>query len=276
MPELSIQYKDFAVWQREYLQEKLLVEQINYWQSKLQGMVPLAFPTDKPRPKKIDYQGKSVSFILDECLSQGLRFLAKQHSCTLYTVLLAGFAILLKMYTGQDDMVIGFPIANRPHAQLEHLIGFFVNSLVLRIRFTAEMTGEQLFKQVYQTLLEAQSHQDLPFEQLVKHLKLERDPSRHPIFQVMFDMQHFSGTQQGYFRKIYLEGSYEVSNFDFDLFIDNGQNQLEGHINYAVSLFNRLTIEKLIAHYHKLLEQLVRDPTCKLANYRNLSSNNSI
>ncbi|MFZ0218716.1 MAG: condensation domain-containing protein [Candidatus Aquirickettsiella sp.] len=268
LPELSIQYKDFAVWQRDYLQGKLLAKQMSYWKSKLQGMTPLIFPTDRPRPKKIDYQGKSVCFVLDECLSQELRLLAKQHSCTLYTVLLAGFTILLNIYTGQYDIVIGSPVANRSYSQLEHLIGFFVNSLVLRVRFSAEMSGKQLLKQVHQTVLEAQSYQDLPFDQLVKQLKLERDPSRHPIFQVMFNMQSFSGTKQSYFRKIYLEDSYEVSNFDFDLFIDNGQHLLKGHINYAVSLFNRSTMKKLAIHYQKLLEQLIHNPTCKLESYR--------
>ena len=281
LPELSIQYKDYAQWQRGYLQGTLLQQQINYWQDQLTGLEPLALVTDYPRPSQIDYRGSDVSFQLTESLSSKLRGLSQRLGCTLYTVLLSGFYILLHKYTSQTDLVLGSPIANRDYHQVEGLIGFFVNALPLRLQLDVDQGSQEIIQQLHSRLIESQSYQDIPFEKIVEQLKLSPDPSRHPIFQVMFGVQDFgdkSGDKEGEVDKLNqllrskaLDNAYEVAKFDLSLFITDKDKQLQGSMNYATALFKRETIERLLEHYIHILDQLIKQPKQAIKDYQVLT-----
>lgn len=279
LPELNIQYQDYALWQRQYLEGEVLQRQIDYWQKQLADLEPLALPTDFSRPSKIDYHGQHIQFSLDQTLSAQLNQLAQDQGCTLYTILLSGFYILLHKYTSQQDLVIGTPIANRHYAQIEDLIGFFVNSLPIRHNIDPYQNALTTIQQLHQHLIEVQSYQDVPFEHLVQALEIEHDPSRHPIFQVMFGLQEFG--QQAKKTDLFdlepIESSYEVAKFDLEAYmtsyIDNsGRLQLDGHINYVTALFERSTMERFTQHYQHLLQQLVDQPNQAIKDYAVLTS----
>ncbi|WP_407878141.1 condensation domain-containing protein, partial [Francisella sciaenopsi] len=266
LPELSIQYKDFAVWQREYLQGTNLNKQLAYWRDRLLGYETLNMPTDYPRPAKIDYRGSNVSFDLDEEISTKLRAIAKENNSSLYSLMLSVFYVLLHKYTGQEDIVIGTPIANRHHIQIQDLIGFFVNSLGLREQIDPSDTIIDLLKEVHSNLIEVQSHQDLPFEKLVAELNVEQDQSRHPIFQVMFSVQSFGGEDTKLFKPT-SDISYKVAKFDLSCFIDDSQSRLRGLISYATSLYSEESIERLVESYKRILQQLVQQKERKIRDY---------
>ena len=189
--ELSIQYKDFAIWQREYLKGERIEKEIEYWKRKLEGYENISLITDKVRPKEIDYKGKDIEFEIGEEGANKLREIAKELGVSLYSVLLSGYYLMLSAYSNQEDIVIGTPVANRHYGQIEGLIGFFVNTLVLRKGIKKEEKVEDYIRGVGEEVIEAQLHQDLPFEKVVESLKVEKDTSRHPIFQVMFGVQDF-------------------------------------------------------------------------------------
>ena len=188
---LEIQYKDYALWQRSYLSGEILEKQLSYWKNKLSGYQTLELPTDYARPAEIDYRGSNREFTLGRETSQKLRALAQRYGVTLYSVLLSSINILLSKYTGQEDIVTGSVIANRHHRQTEGLIGFFVNTQVNRTMLNRSQSFEDLIQQVHQEQIQAQLYQDLPFEKLVEELGVERDLSRHPVFQVMFGIESF-------------------------------------------------------------------------------------
>ena len=191
LPDLPIQYADFAVWQREYLSGAQLHRQLSFWREHLTGAPALfELPTDRPRLPVQSYQGAHYAFALDSGLTAKLKQLAQDHDATLFMVLLAAFNVLLARYSRQEDIVVGLPIANRNHAEIEGLIGFFVNTLVLRTQLENNPPFTALLNQVRQTTLDAYEHQDLPFEQLVEELNLERTLSYSPLFQVMFGLQN--------------------------------------------------------------------------------------
>ncbi|WKL50105.1 amino acid adenylation domain-containing protein [Flavobacterium pectinovorum] len=266
LPALDIQYKDFAVWQRNYLTGEVLANQLGYWKSKLSGYVPLEFPADHIRPSQIDYRGSHQNFVLSKEVSEQLRLLAQKLGVTLHSVMLSSVNILLGKYTGQDDIVIGTPIANRHHRQTQDLIGFFVNTQVNRTILSKGQSYVSLIDQVHQDQIEGQLHQDLPFEKLVEELGVDRDASRHPIFQVMFVVESSKidkvspAEEIDYLKPVYFEGSYEVEKFDLSIFIDDAQESLVGSVGYAVSLFDKDTIERFIGHYEHLLAELVKAP----------------
>ncbi len=259
---LEIQYKDYAVWQRTYLSGEILEKQVKYWKDKLSDYQTLELPIDFPRPNRVDYKGAYLRFSFDRQISNKLRMLALKSGTTLHGVMLSGLSILLGKYTGQDDIIIGSPTANRHHRQTEELIGFFVNTQVNRILLNHDQSYESLIKEVHQGQIEAQLNQDLPFERLVEDLGVARDTSRHPIFQVMFSVQDFSNQgkvfdyEKGYLVPIEIESAYEVELFDLSIFIDDSQEELAGQISYATSLFRKDTIERLIHHYTRLVSQL--------------------
>lgn len=264
LPPLEIQYKDYAVWQRSYLTGEILEEQLSYWKSKLSDFQHLELPTDYSRPNEINYKGAYKSFKLDRSISLKLREFVQFHGTTLHSVMLSSFSILLSKYTGQDDIVVGSPTANRHLRQTEGLIGFFVNTQANRILLSDTQNFESLVQQVHQGQIEAQLHQDLPFERLVEELDVQRDTSRHPIFQVLLSVQSF-GNQQGvrqknYFKQFRSKGTFEVEKFDFSIFIDDGLDEISAFISYATALFREDTIERLVAHYKYLLAQLVEAP----------------
>jgi amino acid adenylation domain-containing protein len=260
LPSMKIQYKDFALWQREYLLKNEVKTQLKYWQGKIRGYETLQLPIDKPRPARFDYKGETVSFEISDHLSKKIRALAKENGCSLYTVLLSGFYAFLYHYTGQKDIIIGTPIANRHYPQLQELIGFFVNSIALRIQFNPENDNFlTLIKQIQAELINAQRHQDVPFEKLVDALGVERDTSRHPIFQTMFGVQSFGNVQDNIFQQISLDHLYTAAKFDLSVFIDDGQEKLRGIFNYASSLYDQATIKRMVEHYKNILEVIVED-----------------
>ena len=191
LPELPIQYADFAHWQRQWLRDERLQSQLDYWQQQLGGNLPvLELPTDHPRPVLQTFQGARQSFAIPKWLAGALRTLAQQEGNTLFMVLLAAFQTLLHRYTGQDDILVGTPVANRTRLETEGLIGFFVNTLVLRTDLAGNPPFRVLLQRVREVTLAAHTHQDVPFELLVDELQPTRDPGHSPLFQVMFALQN--------------------------------------------------------------------------------------
>ncbi|MGH7579405.1 MAG: condensation domain-containing protein, partial [Gemmatimonadales bacterium] len=191
LPELSIQYTDYAVWQREWLAGESGELQVAYWRGQLAGApAVLELPTDFPRPRAQSYRGDTEKRLLSRALLESLKALSQQEGATLFMTLLAGFQLLLSRYTGQEDIVVGSPIANRTRIELEHLVGFFVNSLALRTDLSGDPSFRELLRRVRGVALGAYAHQDLPFERVVEELHPERIGDRNPLFQVMFALQN--------------------------------------------------------------------------------------
>ena len=267
LPTLSIQYKDFALWQRSYLKGARFESQLNYWKSKLNKYETLNLKTDMLRPKQVNYQGEDLTFELTESISLALKKLAKELKTSLYTVLLSAYYLMVRCYSNQDDIVIGIPIANRHYSQLENLIGFFVNSLPLRKQIEPRMLIKEFIENVGSDLVAAQLHQDLPFESLVEELKVSQDSSRHPVFQVMFGLDNFAGIFQqeentlsklNEVLQLYYPGInfHNTAKFDLCTFVDDSQVCLRGTFNYATNLYTDETIKNYINTYIEILKQL--------------------
>src|SRR5262249_12856332 len=182
LPDLPIQYADFAVWQRDWLQGEVVDRQLDYWKRQLAAPPISELPTDKPRPPVQTYHGATEYLVLSEALSESLKRLAKQEGATLFMTLLAAFNVLLYRYTGQQDIIIGTAVTNRNRAELQNLIGFFVSTLAMRTDLSGDPDFATLLRRVKQTVAEAFANQDLPFEMLVDELQLARDVSRSPLF----------------------------------------------------------------------------------------------
>jgi len=264
LPPLPIQYVDFANWQRQWLRGEILEEQIRYWKQQLAGgPALLELPTDSPRPPVQRFRGTSLPVALKPELTAQLKHLSQQAGTTLFTTLLSAFAILLSRYSGQSDIVIGSPIANRTHSFTESLIGFFVNTLVLRLNLSGNPPFDNVLQQARQVALEAYTHQDIPFEQLVEKLKPERNMSHSPLFQVMFVLQNapMSGLELAGLSLTPLEAESVIAKFDLTLSMEEtADGFLVGGLEYNTDLFERLTIERLIGHLKTLLNGLVANP----------------
>jgi amino acid adenylation domain-containing protein len=263
LPELPIQYADYAVWQRGWLTGEVLDEQLGYWKQQLGGELPvLELPTDRPRPTLPSYRGGRVRFELPGELSRQVRQLSRQQGATLFMTLLAAFQVLLYRYTGQTDLVVGTPIAGRARRELEGLIGFFVNTLVLRVDLSGEPSFRQLLGRVREVALEAYSHQELPFEKLVEELQPERDVSRNPLFQVMFILQNAPrrDLELGGLEVSPVEVEIGTAKFDLTLSLSDRAQGLAGVLEYSTDLFDRETVERLAGHYRRLLEGAVDNP----------------
>ena len=269
LPELPIQYADFALWQREWLQGEQLQTHLDYWKQQLGGDLPiLSLPTDRPRPAVQTFAGKTLSFVLPNSLTEELKSLSKQEGVTLFMTLLAGFKTLLYRYTGQADILVGSPIANRNRAEIENLIGFFVNTLVLRTDLSGNPSFRELLGRVREATLGAYAHQDLPFEKLVEELQPERNLSRTPLFQVMFAFQNApTATLELPGLNIQtLEAESETAKFDLTLTIQNTAEELTGTIEYNTDLFDETTISRLVKHFETLLTGIVANPQQQLGN----------
>ncbi|MGD1948562.1 MAG: amino acid adenylation domain-containing protein, partial [Leptolyngbyaceae cyanobacterium] len=263
LPELPIQYGDFACWQRQYLQGSVLDTMLAHWQRALAGAPPiLALPTDYARPPVQTFNGKSARFYVDTELSEGLRALAQETKVTLFMLLLAVFQVLLRSYCAQDDIVIGAPIANRNRAETAGLIGYFVNVLVLRTDLSGDPTFQEVLKRVYEVTMDAYTYQDLPFEKLVEVLQPERSLSHTPLFQVMFVVQN-APTPELLLSDLTiqaLETNIITSKFDLTLALREGPEGLEGFVEDNTDLFKPETIDRLMGHYQQLLKQVVANP----------------
>jgi amino acid adenylation domain-containing protein len=268
LPELPIQYADFAVWQRKWLQGETLEDQLSYWRDRLNGAPPLLeLPTDRPRPSIQAYQGARHSLILPPSLNATLKAMGRQEGVTLFMMLLAGFKILLYRYTGQGDIVIGSPVANRNRVEIEELIGFFVNTLVLRTDLSGNPTFRQLLGRVSEECLGAYAHQDLPFEKLVEELQPERTLSHSPLFQVMFILQNTprSALELSGLTLNPLEVDSGAAKFDLTLSMVEETEGLHGELEYDTDLFDAATIERMAGHFHTVLEGIVADPEQRLS-----------
>ncbi|GCE62618.1 non-ribosomal peptide synthetase [Microcystis aeruginosa] len=264
LPPLSIQYADFAVWQRQYLSGEVLDKQLKYWQEQLATVPPvLTLPTDRPRPAIQTFQGGVERFQLDQNVTQSLKKLGQDHGATLFMTLLAAFGVLLSRYSGQSDLLVGSPIANRNQAAIEPLIGFFANTLALRINLSENPSFLELLKQVKQTTLEGYAHQDLPFEMLVEKLQPDRDLSRNPLVQVIFALQNVS------------QDAWNLSGLSIEslplLVEETVRCDLEVHCwetseglamdwVYSTDLFDSSTIERMNGHFMTLLEGIIANP----------------
>jgi amino acid adenylation domain-containing protein len=259
---LPIQYADFTVWQREQLQGQALETHLDYWRKQLGDLPILALPTDHPRPAVPTFQGRTSSFVLSKTLTESLVDLSQQEQVSLYMLLLAAFQVLLYRYSGQSDIAVGSPIANRTQAGTDGLIGFFVNTLVLRANLTSDFTFRKLLGQVRQVTLEAFAHQDLPFEKLVEELHPERDLSRNPLFQVMFALQNAPLPPlelPGLTLKPWDLDTGTVR-VDLEFHLGEGPEGLHGLIAYSTDLFQAETIASMSGHYRTLLEGIVTNP----------------
>jgi len=274
LQELSIQYADFAGWQRSWLQGERLEEQLSYWRAQLADVPPLLeLPTDRPRPPVQSYRGAHETLLLSESLSRSLKELSRREGATLFMTLLAAFATLLYRYSGQRDILVGTPIANRNRAETEGLIGFFVNTLIFRTRLSEQMTFRELLGQVREVALEAYAHQDLPFEKLVEELQPERSLSHAPVFQVMLDLQNapMHDLELHGLRLTPLPFDSLMAKFDLVMTVGETDGRLSGQLEYNTDLFDAATIERLGRHLERLLEAAVSKPDEQVSRLQLLS-----
>ena len=263
LPELPIQYADFAIWQRQWLQGEVLEKQLFYWKKQLADASPtIELPTDHPRPVTYTYDGASESVTLSESLSESLKKLSQQEDVTLFITLLSAFKTLLYRYTSQEDIIVGSPIAGRNRHDIESLIGFFVNTLALRIDLSGNPTFRELIGRVREVAFNAYDHQDLPFEKLVEELQPERNLNRSPLFQVMFTFQNVprQSLQLSDLILIPLEFDNGISKFDLTLNLSEEPKGLRGWIEYNTDLFDADNIKRMIGHFQTLLEGIVENP----------------
>jgi amino acid adenylation domain-containing protein len=267
--ELALQYADFATWQRGWLKGRVLDEQLAYWKDHLRGApVSLDLPTDRPRPIVKGHRGASVTLAFAAETAQRVTEAARREGATPFILLLAAFDVLLSRHAGQEDVVVGVPIANRTRPELEGLVGFFVNTLAVRAHLDGAPTFREVVRRVRHAALAAYEHQDVPFERVVEELAPPRDPSRTPIFQVMFAHQHqdtdartasFDGLD------ISREGDdLDVAKVDLTLFVEERGGELTGSLQYDSELFDRSTIERMARRFCVLLEAALRAPDTRI------------
>jgi amino acid adenylation domain-containing protein len=262
LADLPLQYVDFALWQRQWLASEAARAELAYWKAQLAGLPLLDLPTDRPRPATLRFNGAQHRFVLPQHLRQELERLSRREGVTLFTTLLAAFQVLLLRYSGQTDIVVGSPIAQRSHAALEQLVGTFANPLVLRGDLSGNPSVRGLLRRLWQVVLGAYEHQAFPFERLVEALQPRRDPSRHPLFQVAFVLQNMplpEAQTPGLALRV-LDIDRGAAQFDLKLELIPRQDQLVGWLEYNTDLFAAATIERMQQHLCILLEGFVAAP----------------
>ncbi|HVF90715.1 MAG TPA: condensation domain-containing protein, partial [Blastocatellia bacterium] len=282
LPELPIQYADFAHWQREWLRGETLEAELSYWRRQLAGAPPtIKLPADRPRPAAPSFRGATREFVLPADLYESLKSLSLREGVTLFMTALAAFQTLLHRYTGQDDIVVGSPIANRNRAATDGLIGMLVNTLVLRADLSGNPTFAELLKSVREIALEAYAHQDMPFDKLVEELQPERRLNQTPLFQVMFHLQNtplpsleIAGLKRGHFSP----PACETAMFDLSLSllerpdpVKGGPKQLTGSLEFNTDIFDDSSIERMLSNYQVLLRSVVANPHLRLSELQLLS-----
>ncbi|HEX3525655.1 MAG TPA: amino acid adenylation domain-containing protein [Thermoanaerobaculia bacterium] len=276
LPELPIQYADFAVWQRRWLAGEVLERQAALWRRRLAGMPPaLDLPSDRPRPPVRSSRGAFRELALEPALVLRLKEVARRQEATLFTVLLAVYQALLCRWTGQDDLCVGVPVANRNRREVAGLIGFFVNTLVLRGDLSGAPGLGELLKRLKQVTLEAFEHQDLPFEKLVEVLRPQRDPSRSPLVQVLLTLQNTPGAvlAAGGLRLELIPPPGRAAKGDVSVSLSEGEDgRLGGALTYSTDLFDATTMQRFAAHFAALLDTAAADPQRSLADLSFLSA----
>jgi amino acid adenylation domain-containing protein len=266
LPELPIQYADFAAWQRESTQPDALEAQSRFWKTQLAGAPSvLELPTDRPRPAVQSFRGATELFQLPAELSEQLKSLGREQQATLFMILEAAFAVLLHRYTQEDDILVGTPISGRTRSETEHLIGFFLNTVVLRAQFTERMNFRSFLRQVRERALAAYAHPDMPCGQLARQMDAERATGRSPLFQVMFVLHDAAGVSE----VSKASGNQELSNgtakFDLTLVLSETPNGLQGLFEYSTDLFEAATIRRMCGHFQTLLAAIAADPDRKIS-----------
>ena len=276
---LPIQYADFTLWQRQRLQGDYVDTQLGYWQQQFTPLPPvLQLPTDRPRPVVQSFCGDHRSFSLPAGLTQGLKVLGQASGTTLFMTLLAAFKVLLYRWTGQTDIIVGSPIANRNQAATEGLMGLFMNTLALRTQLSGDLSFQALLERVRDMALGAYSHQDLPFERLVEALQLPRDLSHSPLFQVMVILQNAPSPTLNLpdLTLRSLELPNRTAKLDLTLVITEVDGQLQGVLEYNTDLFEAATIDRLVGHFQTLLTAIVANPETRLCHLPLLTASESI
>ncbi|MGH9763206.1 MAG: condensation domain-containing protein, partial [Blastocatellia bacterium] len=267
--DLPLQYADYVIWQRDWLSGEVLEGQIDYWRRQLVGAegALLRLPSDHPRSPVCSYRGASQSFAILPDLSQDLTELSRQNGVTAFMTLFATFLTLLYRYTGQQDILVGYPIANRNRVEIEELIGLFANTVVLRGDIHGDPTFLDLLGQVRQTCLGAYANQDLPFEKLVEYLQPERDLSYNPLFQVMFVFRDVSSSVIELSKLLLapLDIETQTAKFDLTLSITRSEHHLIGSFEYSTDLFEAGTITNAIRHFQNLLESIAADASQRVS-----------
>ncbi|MFD2168455.1 amino acid adenylation domain-containing protein [Tumebacillus lipolyticus] len=266
LPALAIQYADYSVWQRNWLDSGVLEGQLTYWKATLDGLTVLQLPTDRQRPPVQSHAGASERFVLSAELTEQLHAIGQQHDVTLYMTLLAAFQTLLMRYSGQEDIAVGSPIAGRNQLATENLIGFFVNTLVMRTDLSGRPTFAELLGRVKETALSAYAHQDVPFERLVEELQPERDLSRPPLVQTVFALQNapFARAELPGMVLTPLELEEKNAKFDLTLSMEESDGRLTGMLEYATDLYDRATVQRLIGHFETMLQAIAADPSMQI------------
>ncbi|MEJ7558099.1 MAG: amino acid adenylation domain-containing protein [Pedobacter sp.] len=274
LEELKIQYADFAIWQRKYLSGEFLDKKLEYWKKKLSNIAPLQLPTDFHRPEVPSSKGAIIPFSIDEALTKQLLVLSQIQDVTPFMLLLSAFKVLLYRYSGEKDICVGAPTAGRQHHAVENLIGFFINTLVLRTYINPEASFVELLQSVKATTLEAYENQEVPFEKIVEATTTGRDLSQNPLFQVMFVFQntHEVPVIRLSDLDLKIENSVHVtSKFDLTLIVKLTQGVLHGSVEFNTDLFKKETIERLIGHFTTLLNSIAALPQQKLSGLKMLS-----
>ncbi|GAA4074814.1 amino acid adenylation domain-containing protein [Streptomyces shaanxiensis] len=268
LPELPVQYPDFAAWQQQWRTTERLADDLDFWRRTLDGMAPLELPTDHPRPPERDPHGSAVTFTIPQPLVEAATALGRRHEATPFMTLLTAFGTLLARHTGQWDVVVGAPVAGRTRPELRPMVGFFLNSLVLRCPLDAGQSFEDALGRVRGACLDAFAHQDVPFEHLVEELRPERDLSRTPLYQVAFNMhdEQLTGGMPDRTDLDYLRGARQVSKTDLTLYVRReADGTWTGALEYATALFEHATIERFADHFVRLLTSVTAAPATALA-----------
>ncbi|QUI62930.1 amino acid adenylation domain-containing protein [Pseudoalteromonas sp. A22] len=275
LPALELQYQDYAKWQREYLSGDTLTKLLDHWTDALAGAEQLELHSPLPRPNEYQYHGADHRIRLGQERSEALKAIAKTQQTSLYVVLLSSWALTLQATSGQSDLIIGTPSDNRHLSQTQNLIGFLVNSLALPVHIDNALDFNALIQQVHQTLKAAKAHQDLPFDKLVDALKLQRDPSRHPLFQMMFSLEQFKNNSDDSSQQLFtpvdesqVKALHKVAKFDISLLLQNGDEEVFGDINYATALFPSDWIATLAERFINIIDQVIArtaQPLAKVA-----------
>ena len=265
---LPLQYADFAAWQREHWTEERLADQLAWWKNTLDGApAVLELPADRPRPAVQSHRGRRLNVALPHELAEGVRELARGQGATPFMVMLAAFQVLLRRWSGEEDIVVGSPVAGRTQAQTEGLIGFFVNTLPLRADLSDDPPFAALLQRVREATLGAYQHQDLPFERLVEALHPGRSLRHAPVFQTMFALQNATPAElrlPGVTMEI-LPLDSGTARFDLEWLFREREEGITGAIHYAEDLFDAATVERMAGHYRRLLEGAVADPGARLS-----------
>jgi hypothetical protein len=262
LPELTIQYADFAHWQRRRLDGEVLEELLAYWKDQLRDLPSMDLPSDRPRPSALSFRGGRQRVVLGEEVTAAIKSLSAQEGTTLFMTLLAAFQVLLYRYSGQEDIVVGSNIAGRNHKEIEGVIGFFINNLVLRTDLSGNPTFRQLLGRVRDVCLNAYAHQDMPFDLLVEELQPDRSLSHNPLFQVMFNLQNMpaSNLELPGLTLRSLNVHTPTSRFDLTLNMWDAKQVIVGSIEYSTDLFNDGTITHMLDYFQMLLEEVTADP----------------